>query len=234
MTVFLRERAADAVEEMDRPDCDPLKLDRSYSRFRIVNRVVSGWNGIYRDLLRPVLASRSYPTLLDIGCGGGDVARRLASLAAKDGLNLRITAIDPDERAFRFAVGTKSNQGITFRQAYSSELVAEGRRFDAVISNHILHHLTSVQLQELLHDSEALCRDVAIHNDLERNVLAYGLFGASAWTLAFGSFILRDGLTSIRRSYTPRELQDAAPLGWRVEHRTPFRNVLVYRPGDQQ
>ena len=45
---LLRGRAADAVEEMDLPGCDPARLDRTYAQFALVNRVVSGWRGIYR------------------------------------------------------------------------------------------------------------------------------------------------------------------------------------------
>ena len=45
---FLRERAADAVEQMDLPGCDPARLDRTYAQFALVNRAVSGWRGIYR------------------------------------------------------------------------------------------------------------------------------------------------------------------------------------------
>lgn len=230
MTAFLRERAADAVEQMDRPDCDPRKLDHSYSRFNLVNGAIAGWHGIYRELLKPVLTTSDSPTLLDIGCGGGDVARGLARLAAEDGILLQVTAIDPDERAFRFASRAPGTENVTYRQAHSADLVNEGHRYDAVISNHILHHLDPDELAGLLHDSEVLCGRLAIHNDIERSPVAFGLFAAGAWTLGIGSYILQDGLTSIRRSYTAAELRTAAPRGWVVERRRPWRNLLIYRP----
>lgn len=229
MTVFLRERAVDAVEEMDRPDCDPRKLNRSYGRFPVVNRAVSGWRGIYKDLLRPVLAASPSPSLLDIGCGGGDVVRWIEKRAAKDGLKVRITAIDPDERAFRFAVRARTSANIAFRQAFSSELLAEGQTFDVVISNHVLHHLRPDEFQGLLKDSERLCRRLVVHNDIERSPIAFCLFGAGAWMLGIGSYIWRDGLTSIRRSYTAPELRSVAPPGWTVERRNPFRNLLLFQ-----
>jgi hypothetical protein len=43
------------------------------------------------------------------------------------------------------------------------------------------------------------------------------------------SFIREDGLTSIRRSYTPAELTAAAPAGWRVEPGAPFHQILALR-----
>jgi hypothetical protein len=42
-----------------------------------------------------------------------------------------------------------------------------------------------------------------------------------------GSYIRQDGLTSIRRSYTAAELRAAAPPGWTVVPRPPFRNLLI-------
>jgi 2-polyprenyl-3-methyl-5-hydroxy-6-metoxy-1,4-benzoquinol methylase len=223
---FLGARAADAVEEMDLPGCDPARLERTYAQFALVNRAVSGWRGIYRTLIRPGLSPGSPTSLLDIGCGGGDVPVRLARWAARDGLLLEVTAIDPDPRASRFARERNGGAGVTFRQATSSVLVEEGRSFDVVVSNHVLHHLETGGLPGFLAESAALCRGLALHNDLRRSAAAYALFYAGSWMFS-GSYIRQDGLTSIRRSYTSRELQALAPPGWIVARRSPFRNLLM-------
>jgi 2-polyprenyl-3-methyl-5-hydroxy-6-metoxy-1,4-benzoquinol methylase len=224
--VLLRERAVDAVEEMDLPDCDPARLARTYAQFAVVNRVVAGWRSLYRTQLRPRLSPGSTTTLLDIGCGGGDVDVLLSRWASRDGRRLAITAIDPDPRAIRFAQERRSSAGITFRRAAASELVREGQSYDLVLSNHVLHHLTPDELQAFLAESAALCHGKVIHNDLRRSPAAYALFfaGARAFT---GSYIRRDGLTSIRRSYTAAELGSAAPPGWVVARHCPYRNLLM-------
>jgi 2-polyprenyl-3-methyl-5-hydroxy-6-metoxy-1,4-benzoquinol methylase len=222
---LLRERAAHAVEEMDLPGCDPVRLDRTYAQFAIVNRAVSGWRGIYRSQLRPRL--RHGPaTLLDIGCGGGDVPVMLSRWAARDGLQLEITAIDPDPRASRFAAERHRATGVTFRQSTAAQLAGEGRSYDLVVSNHVLHHLPEDELPGFLAESAALCHGRVIHNDLRRSPAAYALFFAGSWPFT-GSYIRQDGLTSIRRSYTAAELQATAPPGWTVSRRAPFRNLLI-------
>lgn len=223
---FLRRRAEHAVEEMDRPDCDPRRLERTYVQFALVNRAVSGWRSIYRTYLRPMLSASSVTTVLDIGCGGGDVPTMLARWAAHDGRRLEILAIDPDERAYRFAAARRRRDGIVFRQASTTVLVDEGRTFDVVISSHVLHHLTPPQFQLFLNDSELLCDGMVLHNDIRRSPLAYALFAAGSWPLP-GSYIRVDGLTSIRRSYTTKELVAAAPPGWQVRRHSPFRNLLI-------
>ncbi|GAB14140.1 putative methyltransferase [Arthrobacter globiformis NBRC 12137] len=92
-------RDTDAVEDMDRPDCDPDRLRRTYQQFALVNRVVSGWHRLYRTRVRPQVAGMGAATVLDVGCGGGDLAVMLARWASKDGIQLHVTGIDPDERA---------------------------------------------------------------------------------------------------------------------------------------
>ncbi|MDI3209700.1 class I SAM-dependent methyltransferase [Pseudarthrobacter sp. AL07] len=214
---------------MDLPDCDPTKLERTYRQFEVVNRLFSGWRQLYCRELRPLLSHDSETTLLDIGCGGGDLARQLALWSARDKLMLEVTGIDPDARAYSYSSRRPHHVSVRFRQADSADLVREGRRFDVVISNHVIHHLQPADLAQLLADSQALARRISVHNDLRRNIAAYALFSLAALPFR-GSFIRADGLTSIRRSYTPAELTAAAPPGWQVERHYPFHQVLLHGP----
>lgn len=224
-----RDRAA--VERMDAPDCDLEALHRTYAHFRYVNTVVAGWWLTYRRHLRPVLRRDRVTTVLDIGCGGGDVARALARWAKRDGYRVRITGVDPDLRAHAWSAQQPAVPDVSFRRAFSHELVAEGRAFDVVISNHLLHHLDDAQFQALLSDSRRLARTVAVHSDIARSRSAYLLFSAVTRPFFRGSFIREDGLTSIRRSYTAEELEAVVPPGWRVERQRPSRNLLIHEPG---
>jgi 2-polyprenyl-3-methyl-5-hydroxy-6-metoxy-1,4-benzoquinol methylase len=224
----MRQRAVDAVEMMDLPDCDPTKLELTYRQFGLVNLLFSGWRRLYRRELRPLLSRDSATTLLDIGCGGGDLAQHLVHWSARDKLLLEVTGIDPDNRAYTYASRRPHHVSVRFRQADSTDLVQEGRRFDVVISNHVIHHLPPADLSQLLTDSQALARRVSLHNDLRRNLAAYVLFSVAALPFR-GSFIRKDGLTSIRRSYTPAELAATAPPGWQVARHSPFHQVLVHR-----
>jgi 2-polyprenyl-3-methyl-5-hydroxy-6-metoxy-1,4-benzoquinol methylase len=228
---FLAERDPHAIEQMDRPDCDPGKLDRTYAQFGVVNAAVSGWRRTYTSILRPAFSPDRTNTLLDVGSGGGDVPRALARWARRDGLPLELTAIDPDERAHAYATRRPAVPGLSFRRALSSELVAEGAVFDAVVSNHVLHHLDPAQFDGLLDDTEQLTRHVAVHSDIARHPLGYALFSAGTLPLP-GSYIRQDGLTSIRRSYTPGELRGtvAGRRNWEVRTAAPFINLLVLQP----
>lgn len=224
----LEKRAPELRERMEDPACDLSKLYATYRQFDAVNQLFAAWRAVYRRYLRAHLTG-SLATLLDIGCGGGDVARRIAAWALRDGLRVAITAADPDERALAYARAQASPPNVTFCRALSSDFVKAGRRFDVVISNHLLHHLTDTELQSLCRDSERLASKLALHNDIRRSAAAY--LGFNVTRLFFhNSFIVEDGLLSIRRSFAPEELKSLAPPGWKVGTVFPYRNLLVYRP----
>lgn len=118
---------------------------------------------------------------------------------------------------------------MSFRSAYAADLVEAGERFDVVVSNHVIHHLSPEQLQELFLHSEALGADLALHNDIARGRTAWSLYAVGSLPLAPGTFLFTDGLRSIRRSYTVDELQHEVPRGWTVTAPAPFRVLATRR-----
>lgn len=222
----LRRREEDLPELMDDPQCDLEGLHRTYAQFDRVNLLLSGWTRIYRRSIRPRLSAARPATLLDIGCGGGDVVRRLICWAARDGFTMRALGIDTDERAVRYAAGRPALSGLQFRTVSSADLCREGASFDFVISNHVLHHLTDTQRSAMLSDSLLLARTWAAHNDIERGALAYAGFAVLSRVLFRDSFVGTDGLRSVRRSLTRSELRRDLPAGWQLSHPVPFRLLL--------
>ncbi len=231
MRAGLSQRSTTAVELMDDPDCDLAALRRTYARFAVVNRLVAGWRGVYRALVRPLLSATRTTTLLDLGCGGGDLAAALRGWAHDDGCRLDVLGVDPDPRAYAFLTERPAVPGVRFRQTDSADLVGAGEQFDVVVSNHLLHHLAPAELAGVLADSERLATRLALHNDLRRSRTAYAGWAALSWPSAADSFLFTDGLRSIRRSYRAAELAAVVPAGWQVEPRPPFRLLLSWRPG---
>lgn len=214
------------VERMDEPGCDRETLFRTYADFPSVNRVVGGWRLTYLTHLRPRFTGPVH-TVLDIGAGGGDVARDLIRWAADDGVRLDLTAIDPDPRAAAYVDTLPPVDGFTYRRSSSTELADEGARFDFVVSNHVLHHLSAAEFGSILADSERLARVAVVHSDIRRSPAAYVLFAAFTAARFRTSFIREDGLTSIRRSFRADELRGLVPPGWAVAQQVPFRLLLL-------
>ena len=220
-------RDADVAELMDDPACDPRRLAATLRRFDTVNRLICGWGGVYRSRLRPHLASLGRPArVLDLGCGGGDLIVRLARLAARDGLEVEWVGADPDSRAIAVAQERRA-PGVSFRCADAATLRSEGARFDAVLSNHVLHHLSDGELRTFADESLALSDGIVVHSDILRSRLAYGLYTVGVTPFAPGTFLRTDGLRSIRRSYRADELARALGRPWHVTPARPFRVLAV-------
>ena len=226
----LSTRADDLRELMDDPDCDPDRLRATLERFTLVNRLVAAWGTVYRSYVRPALAAASGPVrLLDIGCGGGDVLRGLVARARADGFDVTAVGIDPDARSIAVARASRAVPGIDYRLTDSGRLVESGERFDVALSSHVLHHLAPAELRAVLEDSARLATRLALHSDIARSRAAYAAYAVGITPLAPGTFLRTDGLRSIRRSWTPAELGELVPEGWRVERPAPFRLLAVRR-----
>lgn len=230
MPIILRRRRTDLVEKMDQADVDLVALFRTYDGFRIVNPIFARWMSVYKEHIKPILAENpeKVHTLLDIGCGGGDVMELLSGLASKDGYKLSVTGIDPDPNAEAYLRLRNPKAHIHFRGVYSNVLVSEGTKFDIVISNHVMHHLTDDALAKLCHDAKSLARRLVAFNDIERGDFAWLFFNVT-WPFFWRSFITRDGLTSIRRSFTRKELAKIVDGDWVVQRFFPYRLLLVWK-----
>jgi 2-polyprenyl-3-methyl-5-hydroxy-6-metoxy-1,4-benzoquinol methylase len=225
--VNLSLRDAQVAELMDDPDCDPERLAATLRRFDTVNRLISGWGGVYRSRVRPHLLSLGRPArVLDLGAGGGDLVVRLARLAAGDGLEVRWLGVDPDERALDVARERRA-PGVEFRCTDAATLLSEGAAFDAVLSNHVLHHLSAAELHTFAEESLALSDGIVVHSDIRRSRLAYSLYAIGVTPFAPGTFLRTDGLRSIRRSYRTGELARALGEPWRIERASPFRVLAL-------
>lgn len=220
---LLGERSRGLPERMDDPDCDPQLLRNTYRQFARVNALLSGWGRVFARRVAPCLSPGS--SILDVGCGGGDLALRFRAWSERAGTPAHVTGIDPDPRAVAFARSRPATAGVAFRQATVGELLDRSERFDVVVSNHVLHHLADDELVPFLQATAALARRAVVHCDGTRHPLAYAAFALTG-PLFPQSFIVEDGLRSIRRAFTTEELRGLVPQAWEVRNLMPFRQLV--------
>jgi 2-polyprenyl-3-methyl-5-hydroxy-6-metoxy-1,4-benzoquinol methylase len=226
------------VEFMDRPDCDPTRLTRTYRAFGVVNLLLGRWGALVRQHFVPLLEAHaasgsSEPfRILDVGAGGGDVLRRIRTLTQQAGVPIELVGVDPDPRAVVVAKALTPSHPTPIRwvNASAESLLAAGERFHLVISNHVLHHLLDPEIVPFLRTLEALALHRVVVTDIERSQLGYVAFGIASRLLFPGTLIHADGLLSIRRSFRAAELSPHLPPGWQVSTLRPYRLVLTFDP----
>ncbi len=230
MPLILKKRNPNLIEWMDRKDCDKELLFNTYRQFKTINRLLSGWDKIYKVYIKPHLMYNAKPvSILDIGCGAGDILRYIRNLAEKDGFKLTLTGIDPDPRAIEFIEQQSISDDIRYYPFRSHELIKQGRRYDIVITNHLLHHLNRMGMSSVTKDATLLARKMVIFSDIERSDIGYAAFATIAPLLFRNSYIVRDGLISIKKSFTKEELQDEFAKPWIVHRQFPFRLLAILK-----
>jgi ubiquinone/menaquinone biosynthesis C-methylase UbiE len=192
----------------------------SLADLRFVNR----WLGNLTRLshtVRPYLAQSPRPRLLDVGCGSADVpaaiARSLPRLLAV-GVDLKLQHLKSAPAEVRLVVADV--RALPFAAA----------SFDVVTASLFLHHFDAEEAALVLRALFRVARRALVVNDLRRARVPY-LFGRAVFPLLFRSRIsVEDGLTSIRRAFTEREMLAAfAEAGIRVRLRRtwPYRLLAV-------
>ena len=234
MPILLRKRETKLPELMDLDDCDPARLANTYRQFRTINGMFSQWRTIYKRFIRPELnrisSEDNRPArILDIGFGGADIPLAIHAWAKKDGFDVDILAIDPDERALNYASKLDLPSSITLEASHLWDVLKRGDTFDISLSNHLLHHLPDVSVAEILDQTAAVTTGTALHNDIERSDLAWLGYPLVVAPFFRNSFVLYDGTLSIRKSRTRSELAAVIPVNWTIVPVFPFRLVALYQ-----
>jgi 2-polyprenyl-3-methyl-5-hydroxy-6-metoxy-1,4-benzoquinol methylase len=216
---------------MDLPESDPRRLERTLAQMEWINRFLSGARGLLeRTILEDIRRQPGPCTLLDVGCGGADLALWLARREPR----LRITCLDHDPRAAAYARRRCAWQArIRVLLGSASELEALGR-FDYVFANHFLHHQPDERLAPTVAAMMGRARRLLVITDLLRARLPYLLYSLFAGVFLHGSFAAYDGRLSIRRGFRPQELaaqlDGKQPGHLEVRRESPWRVVVIGRP----
>ncbi|MGB3182174.1 MAG: methyltransferase domain-containing protein [Cyclobacteriaceae bacterium] len=86
-------------------------------------------------------------TVLDVGCGNGNISMQLG------GLGYMVQGVDVSDKAIKKAKETNTFSNVLFDVISAEQLVADGKKYDAVICSEVLEHLEEPEkLVATLHD----------------------------------------------------------------------------------
>lgn len=146
-------------------------------------------------------------TIVDVGCGNGDMLRKLADFAVLSGLNLKLIGVDANEFTVKYAVDlSKKYPNITYRcEDVFSESFGE-LKYDILLCTLTLHHFVNNEIIRLLTLFNKNARLGFVVNDLHRNSVAYRLFQVFCFVFRMNEMSRKDGLTSILKGFKKKEL----------------------------
>lgn len=159
--------------------------------------------------------------VLDVGCGDGDMLRRLHRWSVRAGHRLELTGLDLNPIGIQAAqAATPPGMPIHY---YAANIFDPGLgKFDVILSSLFTHHLTDAQIATFLRVMESHAGLGWFINDLHRHPVAYQGFRALSYAAGWHRFVQHDGPISVARSFRRAEWQ-------RILHRALLSHVTEIR-----
>jgi SAM-dependent methyltransferase len=217
-------------EFLDDPKTDLLAVTTSGYEIAQCNRLFGGRAALLSELspLWPALRPRA--TLLDVGCGVGDLPAAARTNAAGHGVALTVLALDRREVLADRA-----------RSRVDACIVADGfaipmadASVDVVTACQFLHHFSAEEICVLAREMNRVARRRVVISDLRRSWIAAGGVWLASWPLGMHRITRHDGFASVLKGFEARELAGLLEraLGHRVDvaTRAAFRVTASWTP----
>lgn len=159
-----------------------------------------------KSLIKDIDTSKEL-TIVDVGCGNGDMLRILANYGKKNHLNLRLIGIDANNFTINHARDLSSNySNIKYLIEDIFDESFEQLHYDIVLCTLTLHHFKNDQIIKLLNIFKFNSKLGIVINDLQRSQISYRLFEALCFVFRLNKMSREDGLVSILRGFKKQEL----------------------------
>lgn len=218
-------------ELLDVEQADAVAIDACLRDLEWINR----WTAAYRVTLRWLdqLCRDTRParplTVVDVGCGRGDMLRRIWAWGRKRRLEPRLIGVDLNPHAVAAAAAaTPKEAPIRYLPADVFDL-PDDVPADVVLSALFAHHLDDARLVRFLRWMEERARLGWLINDLHRHLLPYVVARGGAPLLRMHAFVRHDAPLSVARAFDRRDwvrllhAADLAPPATTIRWRFPFR-----------
>ena len=213
----------EAPEIMDNFALEGETLRDALDKIAKINQLLGGneltLHGINKLLLN-VDKNRIFK-IIDVGCGNGDMLRKLADYGKKNNLKLDLLGIDANQFTINHAEKLSENY---LNIKYSCENIFDDKfkelKYDIVLCTLTLHHFKDNEIIDLLTVFYKNAVLGIVINDLQRSAIAYRLFQILCVVFQLNKMSREDGLTSILRGFKKQELIN-------FSRKLNFKNVVI-------
>lgn len=147
-------------------------------------------------------------SILDVGCGNGDMLRTLADYGQKNKINFKLTGVDANAFTIKHAEGlSAAYENISYDCFDIFSDAFKAKDFDIILCTLTLHHFKDSEILALMNSFHQQANLGVVINDLHRSKLAYYLFNAICFVFSLNEMSRKDGLVSILRGFKKADLQ---------------------------
>lgn len=208
-------------EIMDDFSLEGEELRDALDKIASINQFLGG-NKLTLQGVKKLIHTKDEITIVDVGCGNGDMLRALADFGTKNNYNFKLIGIDANAFTIDYAIKlSKEYPNISYKcEDIFSEPFSQ-LNYDIVLCTLTLHHFKNEQIDYLLQLFHKQARIGIVINDLHRNIIAYRAFQLICFFFRLNRMSREDGLISILRGFKKQELID-------FSERNQFKNYTIH------
>ena len=200
----------DLEESMDDFSMDNDGLVTALNDIARINQLLGG-NSVTLDGVQHLikdLPKDQTITIMDFGCGSGDMLRMLSKFGAENNLKFQLIGIDANEATIRHAEKCSTEfENITYLAEDIFLYDFSKYNIDIALITLTLHHFKDDEILKIIRVILNLVKNGIVVNDLQRSKLAYRLFQAIIFIFRLEKMTANDGLISILRGFKRADLE---------------------------
>lgn len=196
------------LEIMDEPDIPREDIRIALREIEAINIRLGGY-GVVTEALGKLDIKEEPLTILDVGCGGGDMLRKISEWAKRRHKKVQLTGIDLNPDIIEFAEERSAGYtDITYKalNVFDDALMSE--RADITTASLFCHHFEKEALVGILKRMHTLAQRAVIINDLHRHWFAYYAIAVLTYLFAKARLVRYDARLSVARAFTRRDWEE--------------------------
>lgn len=226
----MKRRSAEK-EKLDDLDLKGEALHQALQSLEWINKWLGNRRSVIKAIRRIYKEEAKPLRIIDLGCGGGDLALAIARSMRRQKIRCRITGIDGNANALIYAQKkTRGFPEIDFLLEDILDPAFSIQPCDILISSHFIYHFDDEALVQFLNRNLPAISTVVILSELKRSRFAMFLFKYGSFLMPISKLAKTDGMLAIKRSFTEKEwlsiLKQAGIGSYRIE-RVPFFRILL-------
>lgn len=222
------------MELIDDPEIPFTEIQKNLKELDVINSWLGGHAISIRGLTKIFELkneSAKHWHICEIGCGGGDNLRALASWCFKNKIPATFTGIDINPHCIHFAQSKSYAQPVSFIVNDYRKVVFE-RMPDVMFNSLFCHHFTDEDVSEILLWMQRHSKSGFFINDLHRHSAAYYLIKYITKIFSSSRLVKNDAPLSVKRGFIFSEwkklLQEAGMQASEISWKWAFRYLIVY------
>ena len=201
---------ATGSEVMDDLQISGEDLHRALSELDTINYALGGnyvtLNAVSQMLERPGITEYH---IADLGCGSGDMLRRIRRLLEKRGIAAKLSGIDANENVIAFAnAHTPRTCRINYEALNIFSPEFQSRRFDIVTATLFFHHFSDQDLVSFFAKLKSQVSLGMVINDIHRHWFAFYSIMWLTRIFSRSAMVKHDAPVSVARAFKRKELED--------------------------